>query len=152
MKAIIILLVFALFSLIIIDAQQGYNTNVLCDFTYPELEQFLISDSTNEFKMKSDRFMTTTLSEAAYTQGYNMGIAILGSNQTFKTGQLRIINYVYIDSDYIFINPHNDILISLEDIIMRDEYKYIKLYSNGTELPVNLRNESSQNVELYDLL
>ena len=149
MKAIIILLILALFSLLIVDSQQ--NDMKLVDFTYVELDLFLFTDTTDKNTFESDAHAARELSQAAHAQGYNLGAAILGNHQTFGSGYNGVYNYVIINSKIIFINAKHDDFMDLDDIRNAGRYNYIKLYEDGTKVPFNVRKGLSHDIDLTDM-
>ena len=66
-----------------------------------------------------------------------IGSAICGNHPMFRGYQNHIINYVDINGTMYFIEPQTDNIMELDIVFM--EYKYIRLYPDGTQVPSNWR-------------
>lgn len=158
MKAIIIFLFGILLIMPVICIEMSTITEKIsekqyCNFTYAELDLFMMSDNTETVYFESDIVRAINLSENAHKMSYVIGCAIIWNEQTFKDGQYDVYNYVVIKDDLIFIDASDDTRLSLDDFITvgKDRYRYIKFYPDGTKLPLNPIKNIKYDIDLYDL-
>jgi hypothetical protein len=109
-----------------------------------KLELFLEEDRTDELEYDPDRLTglnylpgaiyARTLSENALRSNIHMGAIV--PRQTMGVGKLTIfqdpLNYVIIDNEIIFINPQNDQIIKINQLLhSNNDNRYLTIFPDA---------------------
>lgn len=112
------------------------STPVNGEVAIDELIMFLDNDTTDQNRYTpyySCGHFSRELSNNAKSANITIGSAILGNTRYFNGYANHILNYYVINETYYFIEPQTDMLLTMSAILV--DYKFIKLYPDGTQVP-----------------
>ena len=117
---------------------------------------FLESDSTNEHIYNDDPyfgviyncgFFARDLSRNASKHNISIGGAMVGTHPRFNGCDNHAINYIIIDEEMIFIEPQNDMLLTMDDLKLQG-WGYIRLWEDGSMMPTNWRGNRAYDIKI----
>ena len=106
--------------------------------SFKELNQFIKNDTTDLNNYTQWYTCGHFARELAWNAEYNnmsLGSALLGNDRYFSGYDNHVLNYIIINDTYTFIDPQSDTYLSMTAVLF--DYKYIRLYPDGTQVPSN---------------
>lgn len=104
--------------------------------SFKELNSFIQNDTTDLNNYTQWYTCGHFARELAWNAEYNnipLGSAMVGNDRYFGGHGNHVLSYIIINDTYTFIDPQSDTYLSMTAVLF--DYKYIRLYPDGTQVP-----------------
>ena len=139
------LIVISLLLTILISGIASAEVQILDITTFIEMDT---TDENEYLPWYTCGHYTRELAYNARDHNISLGAAILSNHPVFSDYFSHIINYIEINNTLFFIYPQLDEIRTIEDVF--SDYKYIRLYPDGTQVPSNWKQNLAPDLRRCD--